>query len=121
MHIRIKSSCDLAWPSLDKNVAIKQDVQGQNFRGAKSKEFRLLPCYSYEAGDHVYRKHYSRTGAAYTPGTVEARSGPVSCRLCGEGGHFDQQYKQVTPADTMRNPGLVINWRAYSKLLVPNA
>ena len=75
-------------------VLKKQEIQARG-RGEGS-EIQLEP------GDHVYYKNYSQFGPTNIPGTVESRTGPVSCLVKGSNGqmvkrHFSQLFKQSPP------------------------
>ena len=71
MGRKIRTRFDLLKPSLDDKVVKKQEIQARG-RGEGS-EIQLEP------GDHVYYKNYSQFGPTNIPGTVESRTGPVSC------------------------------------------
>ena len=91
---KIRTRFYLLKPSLDDMVLKKQEIQARG-RGEGS-EIQLEP------GDHVYYKSYSQFAPTNIPGTVESRTGPVSCLVKGANGqmvkrHFSQLFKQSPP------------------------
>ena len=106
MMKRLKTRFDLLRPDLDKTIVKKQEVQARNYKGNKSK------MKSFDVGDNVYFKNYSRGGPPNTPGIVEECTGPLSCKIISSDGnivhrHFDQMFKQVKPSDIENNASSV--------------
>ena len=102
MGRRIRTRYDLLKPSLVDRVVKKQEVQA---RGHDK-----IPKVELEQGDHVYYKNYSSVGPPNIPGTVETRTGPVSCKVRNQSGelvrrHFSQLFKQLPSESAVRGKG----------------
>jgi len=96
MNRKVKSRFDMLRPSISDKVMKKQEVQAKNFQP------RSGNSPTFNEGDSVYFRNYSRSGPPNVPGTVLQRTGPVSCRVQSESGtvvrkHFTQLFRQEKP------------------------